>query len=40
LLKSSLISQDGKRVEGVFTGLGIEFKANAVVLTNGTFLNG
>ncbi len=29
-----------KRVEGVKTALGIEFKAKAVVLTAGTFLNG
>ncbi|TXI32867.1 MAG: tRNA uridine-5-carboxymethylaminomethyl(34) synthesis enzyme MnmG [Niabella sp.] len=29
-----------KRVEGVITGLGHEIKAKAVVLTNGTFLNG
>jgi tRNA uridine 5-carboxymethylaminomethyl modification enzyme len=35
-----LISKDGKRVEGVVTGMGIEFKAKAVILTNGTFLNG
>src|ERR1700739_1516981 len=35
-----LISKNGKRVEGVITGMGIEFKAKAVVLTNGTFLNG
>ena len=35
-----LISKDGKRVEGVVTGMGIQFKAKAVVLTNGTFLNG
>ncbi|MGZ3903800.1 MAG: tRNA uridine-5-carboxymethylaminomethyl(34) synthesis enzyme MnmG, partial [Bacteroidia bacterium] len=35
-----LISKDGKRIEGVVTGMGIEFKAKAVVLTNGTFLNG
>ncbi|MGZ3863720.1 MAG: tRNA uridine-5-carboxymethylaminomethyl(34) synthesis enzyme MnmG [Bacteroidia bacterium] len=35
-----LISKDGQRVEGVITGMGIEFKAKAVVLTNGTFLNG
>lgn len=39
-VSSLLISKDGKRVEGVVTGLGIEFKAKAVVLTNGTFLNG
>lgn len=31
---------DGDRVTGVVTSLGIEFKAKAVVLTNGTFLNG
>jgi len=35
-----LISKDRKRVEGVVTGMGIEFKAKAVILTNGTFLNG
>jgi tRNA uridine 5-carboxymethylaminomethyl modification enzyme len=29
-----------KRVYGVVTSLGIEFKSKAVVLTNGTFLNG
>ena len=34
-----LIIQDG-RVKGVRTGLGLEIKAKAVVLTNGTFLNG
>lgn len=33
-----IISQN--RVEGVRTALGIEFMAGAVVLTNGTFLNG
>lgn len=31
---------EGKRVVGVKTNLGIEIKAKAVVLTNGTFLNG
>src|SRR5258708_35562 len=31
---------EGKRVVGVKTALGIEIKAKAVVLTNGTFLNG
>ncbi|MDP2188066.1 MAG: tRNA uridine-5-carboxymethylaminomethyl(34) synthesis enzyme MnmG [Sphingobacteriaceae bacterium] len=31
---------DGDRVSGVVTSMGIEFKAKAVVLTNGTFLNG
>src|ERR1700741_3392573 len=35
-----LISKDGKRVEGVVTGMGIQFRSKAVVLTNGTFLNG
>lgn len=33
-----IISQN--RIEGVRTALGIEFMAGAVVLTNGTFLNG
>ncbi len=36
---SGLIINNGK-VEGVRTSLGIEIKANSVVLTNGTFLNG
>jgi len=36
---NSLIIKDGV-VEGVVTGLGHEVEANAVVLTNGTFLNG
>ncbi|MCD6066829.1 MAG: gidA [Bacteroidetes bacterium] len=40
MVKGLLISEDGKRVEGVISGMGIEFKAKAVVLTNGTFLNG
>lgn len=40
MVRSLIISGDGKRVEGVITGMGIEFKAKAVVLTNGTFLNG
>ena len=31
---------DGDRVSGVRTSLGIEIQADAVVLTNGTFLNG
>jgi tRNA uridine 5-carboxymethylaminomethyl modification enzyme len=34
-----LLVEDG-RCTGVVTALGIEFKAKAVVLTNGTFLNG
>jgi tRNA uridine 5-carboxymethylaminomethyl modification enzyme len=35
----ALIVENGK-VKGVITGLGHEIKAKAVVLTNGTFLNG
>ncbi len=31
---------ENNRVTGVRTGMGIEFKAKSVVLTNGTFLNG
>lgn len=30
----------GDQIRGVRTSLGVEFKANSVVLTNGTFLNG
>lgn len=40
MVRSLIISKDGKRVEGVVTGMGTEFRAKAVVLTNGTFLNG
>jgi len=40
MCRELIISKDGKRVEGVITGMGLEFIANAVVLTNGTFLNG
>lgn len=40
MVKGLLLSDDRKRVEGVVTGLGVEFRAKAVVLTNGTFLNG
>ena len=36
---TSLLVEEG-RVEGVRTDLGIEFRSKAVVLTNGTFLNG
>jgi tRNA uridine 5-carboxymethylaminomethyl modification enzyme len=36
---SGLIVKDG-RVAGVTTAMGLEIKARAVVLTNGTFLNG
>src|SRR6187549_1947056 len=38
-LARELIVKDG-RVTGIKTSLGIEIKAKAVVLTNGTFLNG
>ena len=31
---------EGNKVNGVITKLGIEFKSKAVILTNGTFLNG
>ncbi|MEZ4798993.1 MAG: tRNA uridine-5-carboxymethylaminomethyl(34) synthesis enzyme MnmG [Flavobacteriales bacterium] len=34
------ITVENNRVTGVVTGMGIAFKADAVVLTNGTFLNG
>lgn len=40
MCRQLIVSKDGKRVEGVVTGMGIEFKAKAVILTNGTFLNG
>lgn len=40
MCKNLIISKDGKRVEGVVTGMGLEFRAKAVILTNGTFLNG
>ena len=40
MVRSLIIRKDNKRVEGVVTGMGIEFRAKAVVLTNGTFLNG
>ncbi|MEO8147093.1 MAG: tRNA uridine-5-carboxymethylaminomethyl(34) synthesis enzyme MnmG [Bacteroidia bacterium] len=36
---NELIVEDG-RIEGVKTSMGITFKSKAVVLTNGTFLNG
>jgi tRNA uridine 5-carboxymethylaminomethyl modification enzyme len=31
---------EGDKIVGVTTGMGIEFKAKSVILTNGTFLNG
>jgi tRNA uridine 5-carboxymethylaminomethyl modification enzyme len=37
---ASGIKVEGGRVSGVTTSMGISFKAKAVVLTNGTFLNG
>src|SRR5436305_6556231 len=40
MVRELIISNDGSRVQGIVTGLGIEFRASAVVLTNGTFLNG
>jgi len=36
---TGLVVKD-RRVQGVYTGMGIEIAAKAVVLTNGTFLNG
>lgn len=35
-----LVSEDNKQVCGVVTQLGVRFGAKAVILTNGTFLNG
>lgn len=35
-----LVSEDNKQVCGVVTRLGVRFGAKAVILTNGTFLNG
>ena len=40
MVKELIISVDGKSIEGIITGMGISFKAKAIVLTNGTFLNG
>jgi tRNA uridine 5-carboxymethylaminomethyl modification enzyme len=40
MVQHLIISEDKKRVEGVVTGMGLIFKSKAVVLTNGTFLNG
>ena len=37
---NQLIIENGNRVSGVRTGLGIEFYGKTVILTNGTFLNG
>lgn len=38
MVKSLIIEKD--QVKGVITSLGLELKARAVILTNGTFLNG
>lgn len=35
-----LVSEEGGSVEGIVTQLGVRFGAKAVILTNGTFLNG
>lgn len=40
MVKEIILSKDGNSVEGVITGMGIPFYSKAVVLTNGTFLNG
>jgi tRNA uridine 5-carboxymethylaminomethyl modification enzyme len=40
MCRNLIISKDGKRVEGIVTGMGLQFKAKAVVITSGTFLNG
>ena len=40
MVKELIISADGKSIEAIITGMGISFKAKAIVLTNGTFLNG
>jgi len=40
MVRELIISNDGKRIEGVITGMGLAFKSKAVILTNGTFLNG
>src|SRR6476620_8630143 len=40
MVKGLLISSDGKRVAGVATGMGWRIEGKAVILTNGTFLNG
>lgn len=40
MVRELIVSKDGKRAEGVVTGMGMEFRSKAVILTNGTFLNG
>jgi tRNA uridine 5-carboxymethylaminomethyl modification enzyme len=39
-VNSLIINTKSKKVEGVVTGMGVKFLAKAVILTNGTFLNG
>lgn len=39
-VKGLSLSKDGSIVTGVMTGMGVPFYSKAVVLTNGTFLNG
>ncbi len=40
MVRSLIISADGKSVCGIVTGMGLEIRSKTVVLTNGTFLNG
>lgn len=40
MVRELIISEDGKSVVGVITGMGMEIRCKAVILTNGTFLNG
>ena len=40
MVRELILTPDNKQVCGVVTGMGMSFKAKAVVLTNGTFLNG
>lgn len=40
MVRELILSDDGKSVIGVVTGMGVPFYSKAVVLTNGTFLNG
>jgi tRNA uridine 5-carboxymethylaminomethyl modification enzyme len=40
MVRELLFTQDGAAVCGIVTGMGVTFKSKAVVLTNGTFLNG
>jgi tRNA uridine 5-carboxymethylaminomethyl modification enzyme len=40
MVRSLIISSDGKSVRGIVTGMGLEIRSKTVVLTNGTFLNG